>query len=159
LGQAEAPSRVVGCWPDSLIPGFRRPPGAVCPRVRPHDQPIRRGPKCLGSRRKDTRGNEFRPQLDAIRRIQSEDTNGGAATLRSTNDIRPLKTEMTRPTLPAGIEQTHDLSRPRIDAGEIGAFVLVVVMAGQGKVVRVIAAGMLFCDNMLDMKPVKRLPS
>jgi len=50
--------------------------------------------------------------------------------LRSTNDTRPLETEMTRPALTAGIEQTSDLSRPRIDAGEIGAFMLVVVMAG-----------------------------
>jgi hypothetical protein len=50
--------------------------------------------------------------------------------LRSTDDTRPLETEMTRPTLPAGIKQTYDLSRFWINAGEIGAFVLVVVVAG-----------------------------
>src|SRR5437879_3404408 len=61
--------------------------------------------------------------------------------------IEHVKAEMTRPALPTRIEKTHQLARLWVNSGEIRAFVVVIVMAGQSKVVRFVAAPMLFGDD------------
>jgi hypothetical protein len=64
---------------------------------------------------------------------------------------------MTELALTAGIKKTHDLSGHRIDPGQIGAFVLVIVMAGQGQVFRVIGPAVLPGNDMLHVQAVERL--
>ena len=55
------------------------------------------------------------------------------------------------------MKESDNLSRLGIDAGEIGAFVFVIVMAGQGEVLRIIGSTVLLRNNMLDMQAEKWL--
>jgi hypothetical protein len=64
---------------------------------------------------------------------------------------------MTRPALKTWIEETNDFSGFGIDAREIGPLVCVIVMAGQGKVFRIIGPTVLLGNDMLYVQAVKWL--
>jgi hypothetical protein len=64
---------------------------------------------------------------------------------------------MPRPGLTPGIEPARDFSGFGIDAGQIRSLVLVVVVAGQRQVVRIVAATVLLGNDMLDVQAVERL--
>jgi hypothetical protein len=105
--------------------------------------------------RKYAGGDEFRAQLDAIRRIQRENGDGGATALRSADDDRSIEAEMTRPMLATGIEKAYNLSSRGIDSRKVGAFMVVVVVTVQGEVSRIVGAAVLFRHDMLKMQAVK----
>jgi hypothetical protein len=96
-------------------------------------------------------------QLYAIAFVQGENGNRGAAALRAADDQRSVKPEMARPALATRMEKTHDFAGLRVDPGEIWAFMVVIVMTGQRKIVRIVAAAVLLRDNVLDMEAIEWL--
>ena len=73
------------------------------------------------------------------------------------NDNRACEAEMTRPALTARMEKAHHLSGFGIDAGEVWALVLIVVVASQGKVVRVVGATVLLGNHVFHVQAIERL--
>lgn len=63
---------------------------------------------------------------------------------------------MVVPHLLTRVEERYDLSRFRVNAGEISALVRVASVAGQRKVCRVVIAAMLARNDMLDLEARKR---
>jgi hypothetical protein len=61
------------------------------------------------------------------------------------------------PSLPAGIEKSHNFSRSRINAGQIGALVRVIMVTGQGQIIGVVGSPMLPGYDMLYVQPEKWL--
>jgi hypothetical protein len=105
----------------------------------------------LRRRWKGACGDQFRAQLNPIRRVECKNNNGGAATGSATDDDRSLEAEMARPALSAGIEKPHDSTRPGINPRQVRPLVVVVVVAGQGQIICIIATMMLPGDNVFDV--------
>jgi hypothetical protein len=62
---------------------------------------------------------------------------------------------VTLPALAPGMEQTHHLARPRINARQVRPVVLVAVVAGQGEITQAVCAAVLPGDNVFDVKREK----
>lgn len=64
---------------------------------------------------------------------------------------------MIVPLLAAGMKESHDLACGGINAREIGTFLKIAMVAGQGKIIRLVASPMLPGNDMFDVKAVIRL--
>ena len=73
--------------------------------------------------------------------------NGSAA-----DENRTIPAKMMRPVVPTRMEQLRDFLCQCVDAREVRAFVVVTVMAGKGQVGGMIAAAVLFGNDVLDVK-------
>ena len=59
---------------------------------------------------------------------------------------------MVAPQVSSGVEEWNELTRLRIDPGDIRTFVKVTVKARERKVVRIAITAVLPSDDMLDME-------
>jgi hypothetical protein len=110
---------------------------------------------CVGNRlRSLARHAEFQLLIA----VQAEYADGGAADSRLTDKMDSVSAEMIVPSLLAGVEERGDRIGFRIDVGEIGAFVQVVVDAvdavdaGEAEVGFVTAATVFERADVLDVE-------
>ena len=96
-------------------------------------------------------------QRNPLRKIDPKNGDGCPTDLGPPDEFRPFPAKMPSPPLSARVEQANDLSRDRIDAAQIRAFVEVAVVAGQGKVISEVAAPVLFGDDVFDVETRKRI--
>jgi hypothetical protein len=97
------------------------------------------------------------PQRNTILRVQGQNSNGVAATSGSTDDHGAREAEMTRPALTPRMEKTHHFCGLGIDAREVRAFVLVVVVARQGEIIRIVGTTVLFGNHVFHVHTIERL--
>ena len=65
--------------------------------------------------------------------------------------MRAFEHEMFRPEIAPRMKQSHDLACPRVDPGQVRAFVQIAAVTRQSEIVWVIGAAMLFRHDVLNM--------
>jgi hypothetical protein len=99
---------------------------------------------------------EHRTQPDAAFFVHVEDKNCGAAHRSQANNHNVSHLEMLFPGVLTWVEELGDATGFRIDTREIGAFVRVASVAGQGQVARLIITTMLASNDVFDLECRKR---
>jgi hypothetical protein len=94
--------------------------------------------------------------LHALRIVDVEHGNGGAADLRATHENGSLPLEVALPELTAGVEKAHDLARARVSAAQVRAFVQIAPMAAPAPVLRGIRPAVLLGENVFDVESGRR---
>ncbi len=88
----------------------------------------------------------------AMRKIHRKDGDCCPADGRSSDEDWALPTKVTRPLVTARVEKPDLLATARIDAGQVGTFVVVVRQASEGQIGGDCVAAMLFGYDMVDLK-------
>jgi hypothetical protein len=91
------------------------------------------------------------PQFQAAGVIHGEQYHGGATSGRDPLDTHAVKQKMFSPAVAPGVEEGHKLAADGIHSREIRALVQVAAVAGQRKIVNVVAPAVLFGDDRLDV--------
>jgi hypothetical protein len=78
-----------------------------------------------GSGREDLLVNQSLPQTNAMRQIDFENSDRGAANFRTTNEVRPVPLEMLLPLIAPWMEESHNSLGERIATRDVRPFVVV----------------------------------
>lgn len=95
-------------------------------------------------------------QFDAVRLVDVEHGDGGAAGLRVADQHGANPLEVALPALPARVEQQHDVAAQWISATQIWALFEVAAVTAPAAVLEAVAAAVLLGDDVLDMERRRR---
>ena len=93
---------------------------------------------------------------DAMRGVDFQNGDRGTPDGGAANEHRTNPTKMSLPFLATRIVEPYSFSRPGIDAGEIGSFVVVISEAGQRKIAGHSFAAVLLGNNVVDLEADRR---
>jgi len=99
---------------------------------------------------------KHRTQSDAPFFVHVEDENCGAAHRSQADNHNVGNLEMLFPGVLTWVEKLGDVAGFRIDTREIGAFVRVASIAGQGQVTRLLVTTVLASNDVFDLECRKR---
>ena len=91
--------------------------------------------------------------------VQSEINDRRASTGRQPDDLPAIRTpsEVSRPRLPAGVEQSHDYQSLGIPAFRLRPLVLITELTGKAEIVLGTRASSNNGDHMVDLKPTQHI--
>jgi hypothetical protein len=106
-----------------------------------------------------TKGNKNAAQIDNLGAIESQRSHGGPSSRREADDFQVVRTpgEVFKPLLPARMKQRHKFVCKRIAGFDLDVFVVVATLTGEREIVGDGFAAMMFRDDMLDSKRMRRI--